>query len=72
VFLFRFGLGILMLFCIWDRNVSHKQKLGILTGVSLHLIGGLMQQNRNQLGNSSRINNSLMADAPTELSFDQN
>ena len=29
---FRFGLGILMLFCVWDRNISMKQKYGILTG----------------------------------------
>lgn len=38
------ALGFLMLFCVWDRNISHKQKMGILCGVCLHMFSGLLQQ----------------------------
>ena len=32
-FLMGFMLGFLMLFCVWDRHVPHRQKIGILLGV---------------------------------------
>ena len=60
-----------MLFCVWDRNVSQKQKYGILSGVFVHLVLGLMQQNFDQRSNS-RADQSLMAQNPTELIFDEN
>mmetsp|Transcript_13088 Transcript_13088/g.21422 ORF Transcript_13088/g.21422 Transcript_13088/m.21422 type:complete len:299 (+) Transcript_13088:132-1028(+) len=63
-----FGLGILMLFCVWDRNISHKQKMGILTGVFFHIIGGLMQQNYEQQQQSGgRMGQSSN---PTEIVFE--
>lgn len=63
-----FGLGILMLFCVWDRNISHKQKMGILTGVFFHIIGGLMQQSYEQQQQSGgRMGQSTN---PTEIVFE--
>lgn len=67
----RFGLGILMLFCVWDRNISHKQKLGILTGVFLHILGGLAQQSFDQQQTRTRADQSLMAQNPTEIIFEE-
>lgn len=67
-----FGLGILMLFCVWDRNISQKQKYGILTGVFLHLLFGLMQQSFDQQRSNHRADQALMAQNPTELIFDEN
>jgi hypothetical protein len=43
-FLLGFTLGFLMLFCVWDRNVSQKQKLGIMCGVSAHMLSAYFQQ----------------------------
>ena len=28
-----FTLGFFMLFCVWDRHVPHRQKMGILLGI---------------------------------------
>ena len=45
---FFFGLmmgylvGGIMLFCVWDRGVSHRQKVGILMGVTLQIITSIM------------------------------
>lgn len=36
-FLLGFFVGLLMLVYVWIPTVSHKQKLGILTGISLQL-----------------------------------
>jgi hypothetical protein len=33
--LLGFAFGFLMLFCLWDRNISQRQRIGILVGVSL-------------------------------------
>lgn len=30
-------VGFIIVFCLWDRNVSHRQKLGLLVGVMLQL-----------------------------------
>jgi hypothetical protein len=54
-FMLGFGLGFMMIFCIWDRNVSHKQKWGILAGIMLQIGFTAMQQgqgsnNTNQAG----------------------
>eukprot|EP01041_Mallomonas_annulata_P013736 gene13737-29212_t len=37
-------LGFMMIFCIWDRNVPHKQKVGILAGVATSLAMAVIQQ----------------------------
>lgn len=37
------SLGFLMIFCVWDRNVTAKQKLGIMVGISLHMMTGYFQ-----------------------------
>lgn len=69
-FLMGFALGFMMIFCIWDRNVSHKQKLGILTGVLIQLLFTVMQQEqvnaKNKAGelNQSMSNNNLGITVP--------
>jgi hypothetical protein len=42
--LMGFGCGYIMLFCMWDRNVSQRQKLGILAGMVLSLMFSLVMQ----------------------------
>jgi len=37
-------MGFLMLFCIWDRNITHKKRLGILIGVALQLLSGFYNE----------------------------
>lgn len=32
------ALGFLMLLCVYDRNVTHRQRIGIIVGVLLNLI----------------------------------
>eukprot|EP00128_Syssomonas_multiformis_P007192 Colp12_sorted_trinity150504_noHs@29222 len=69
-FLMGFALGFMMIFCIWDRNVSHKQKLGILTGVLVQLLFTVMQQEqvnaKNKAGelNQSTNNGNLGISVP--------
>jgi hypothetical protein len=36
-------LGGMMLFCIWDRNISHRQKVGILIGVTFQMFSSVLQ-----------------------------
>ena len=35
-------LGSLMLFCAWDRHVTSSQRMGIFSGILLHLIFALL------------------------------
>ena len=42
-FLLGFFVGLLMLVWVWMPTVPHKQKLGILTGISLHLALSLLR-----------------------------
>jgi hypothetical protein len=42
--LMGFGCGYMMLFCMWDRNISQRQKLGILAGMVLSLLFSLFMQ----------------------------
>lgn len=42
-FLLGFFVGLLMLIYVWIPTVSHKQKLGILTGISLQLAFSLLK-----------------------------
>jgi hypothetical protein len=37
------SLGFLMIFCVWDRNISAKQKLGLMVGISIHMLTGYFQ-----------------------------
>ena len=32
-------LGFIMLLYLWERSVSHRQKMGILTGASCQIVG---------------------------------
>ena len=34
-----FLLGFIMLLYLWERSVSHRQKMGILTGASCQIVG---------------------------------
>lgn len=43
-FLMGSTLGFMMIFCVWDRNVTHKQKLGIIAGIMVQMLLGSMQQ----------------------------
>jgi len=36
--LIGFFIGFLVLFCVWDRNVSYRHRLGLLTGVTLSIM----------------------------------
>jgi DUF2407 C-terminal domain/Ubiquitin family len=42
-FVLGFFVGFLMLFWVWMPTVPHKQKLGILTGISFQLALGMMK-----------------------------
>jgi hypothetical protein len=42
-FLLGFFVGFLMLVWVWMPSVPHKQKLGILTGISLQLALSLLR-----------------------------
>jgi hypothetical protein len=35
-------LGFLMVFCIWDRNISFSQKAGLVVGIILNLLGDML------------------------------
>ncbi|RYG69079.1 hypothetical protein EON64_03625 [archaeon] len=39
--LLGYALGFLMVFCVWDRNVPYRQKIGILLGIMLQMAGNL-------------------------------
>lgn len=36
-------LGFLMIFCVWDRNISQRQKVGIMIGITIHMFTGYLQ-----------------------------
>ena len=37
-FFMGFMLGFLMLFCVWDRHIPHRQRIGILLGVFMSIM----------------------------------
>ena len=37
-FLMGFILGFIMLLYLWERSISHRQKMGIMTGASCQLV----------------------------------
>jgi hypothetical protein len=37
-----FFLGFIALLCVWDRNIPHKQKIGLLIGVMLQMMVGMI------------------------------
>jgi hypothetical protein len=47
-FLLGFFVGFLMLVWVWMPTVPHKQKLGILTGISLQLAMSLLRNNEDE------------------------
>jgi hypothetical protein len=51
-------LGFLMIFCVWDRNVSQRQKLGIMVGISIHMFTGYLQNSAHSTS-SSDLHSSL-------------
>mmetsp|Transcript_11650 Transcript_11650/g.16635 ORF Transcript_11650/g.16635 Transcript_11650/m.16635 type:complete len:101 (-) Transcript_11650:3371-3673(-) len=50
-FLLGFCVGFLMLVWVWMPTVPHKQKLGILTGISLQLALALLKKNDDENSN---------------------
>lgn len=59
-FLMGFALGFMMIFCIWDRNVSYRQKMGILTGVLVQLFFTVMQQEQaNATNRAGELNQNM-------------
>jgi DUF2407 C-terminal domain len=49
-FLLGFFVGFFMLVWVWMPTVPHKQKLGILTGISFQLALGMLKQGNNSSG----------------------
>eukprot|EP01035_Chromulina_nebulosa_P019009 gene19009-24828_t len=47
-FFMGFFLGYIMIFCIWDRNVTQRQKLGIISGVMFQLLTDILQTKPNE------------------------
>jgi hypothetical protein len=52
-------LGFLMIFCVWDRNISQRQKLGIMVGISIHMFTGYLQNAANTPHSSAVSSSSL-------------
>lgn len=48
-FLLGFFVGLLMLVWVWMPTVPHKQKLGILTGISLQLAISLLNNQHDEI-----------------------
>eukprot|EP00428_Durinskia_dybowskii_P062580 CAMPEP_0170388842 /NCGR_PEP_ID=MMETSP0117_2-20130122/18305_1 /TAXON_ID=400756 /ORGANISM="Durinskia baltica, Strain CSIRO CS-38" /LENGTH=344 /DNA_ID=CAMNT_0010644801 /DNA_START=52 /DNA_END=1086 /DNA_ORIENTATION=+ len=53
-----FGCGYMMLFCMWDRNISQRQKMGILVGMVLSLLLSMMMQEHQSGGDSKGLTGS--------------
>lgn len=49
-FMMGFALGFMMVFCLWDSNVSHKQKIGILTGMLVQMLLTFLQGSQGAAG----------------------
>lgn len=62
-FLMGFALGFMMVFCLWDSNVSHRQKLGILCGLLVQMVFTLVQQG----AQPSVVGHSTVSNAPAEV-----
>lgn len=64
-FITGFMLGFIMIFCIWDRNVTHRQKVGILFGIICQLLIGLAQGDVNDRRDRSHSSSVMTrVDAP--------
>lgn len=57
------ALGFLMIFCVWDRNISQRQKLGIMVGISLNMFIGYLQ-NSSTSSPPTRTSSSLRKSHP--------
>ena len=40
-------VGMIIIFCIWDRNVSHRSRMGMLVGIGLNILLGYIFTKRN-------------------------
>eukprot|EP01038_Epipyxis_sp_PR26KG_P009785 gene9785-13163_t len=57
-FMLGFMLGFMMIFCVWDRNVNHRQKVGIMCGIICQMfINSSIRTN--QIKNNNNNNNKL-------------
>lgn len=65
-FLMGFALGFMMVFCLWDSNVSHRQKLGILCGLLVQMVFTLVQQGT-QPAVMGHASSSTSTNAPVEV-----
>lgn len=45
-FIMGFIFGFMMIFCVWDRNVTHKQKIGLLAGILVNMIYSILLGNQ--------------------------
>jgi len=63
-------LGIVMIFCVWDRNVSHRQKLGIICGIMLQTMMNIMSANsvHNNHANAAKTSDPAISSNPTDSS----
>lgn len=67
-------LGFMMIFCVWDANVTYRQKLGILAGIILNYFVMFVLRNSG-FENSSKLNESSSfssSPADTMVSATQN
>jgi hypothetical protein len=61
-------LGFLVLFCIWDRNIPHRQKIGLLAGVILSSVMNMTTKyitdafQSNDSGSNGTLDNSSGSD----------
>mmetsp|Transcript_22407 Transcript_22407/g.63498 ORF Transcript_22407/g.63498 Transcript_22407/m.63498 type:complete len:418 (+) Transcript_22407:94-1347(+) len=59
-FCLGFFIGFIMLLWIWIPTVSHKQKIGILTGISFSLTMNVFQQQDDDNENNSNMNENIL------------
>jgi hypothetical protein len=58
-------LGFVMIFCVWDRNVSHRQKIGILFGIIFQMLMGAVQSDSEQVQQAASSSTSPSATSPS-------
>lgn len=42
-------LGFIMIFCVWDRNIPYRQKMGIMLGVTVHFVFSAIYPQRSRV-----------------------
>ena len=74
-FFIGFVLGFIVLFCVWDRHISHRHRLGLLSGVLLSLSLDLSREhksdynktNNNNHNNHNNIQNPSSSEVHTNI-----